>query len=365
MQSTNNDPRTSVFAIYDSACEPGHESLLRAVLGAVPGNSAVAMLADPVGGPVGEVYGLPQTVMESYGSRYWKMDPWAETSGWTWPGEQMLVGSDTVPPARLMDTQYYDEFAGPIRVVRLVTGMFALGPSTHAAVSVHRGLRDPDFGGDECDVFRSLLPHLRRSLQLHRRLNGSLGAEGGFAALDALAFGAVVCDAHGKVLFANRAAEELAAAGAGVVLGGSDTGLRCLSSDDTRELRRAVASAAAGEAGGALAVAGRSGEKVYVLVAPLPRRLGDRRGLVLVALRPASARSALSEADAMRLFDLTRAEARLAVGLVRGATLAALADRFGVSLNTVKTQLAHVGLKTGAASQRDLVRLLSLIPPLR
>jgi DNA-binding CsgD family transcriptional regulator len=67
----------------------------------------------------------------------------------------------------------------------------------------------------------------------------------------------------------------------------------------------------------------------------------------------------------MHLFDLTPAEARLAVGLAQGATFADLAVRFGVSENTLKTQLAQVFLKTETASQRDLMRRLSLIPPLR
>ena len=59
------------------------------------------------------------------------------------------------------------------------------------------------------------------------------------------------------------------------------------------------------------------------------------------------------------LFDLSAAEARIARGIAGGRTLAELADRGGVSVTTVRTQIKAVFGKTGVARQVDLVRLLS------
>jgi len=57
------------------------------------------------------------------------------------------------------------------------------------------------------------------------------------------------------------------------------------------------------------------------------------------------------------LFDLTAAEARLWADLAAGATLADIALRRQVSVNTLRVQLARVFAKTGVHRQADLLRL--------
>jgi DNA-binding CsgD family transcriptional regulator len=53
---------------------------------------------------------------------------------------------------------------------------------------------------------------------------------------------------------------------------------------------------------------------------------------------------------------LSQAEARLLEALVGGTRLGDYAARTGVSLSTVRTQLAQVFLKTGENRQSDLIR---------
>jgi DNA-binding CsgD family transcriptional regulator len=56
------------------------------------------------------------------------------------------------------------------------------------------------------------------------------------------------------------------------------------------------------------------------------------------------------------LFDLTAAEGRLWADLAGGATLAEIAGRRRVSVNTLRVQLARVFNKVGVHRQTDLVR---------
>ncbi len=63
-------------------------------------------------------------------------------------------------------------------------------------------------------------------------------------------------------------------------------------------------------------------------------------------------------------FNLTPAEARVAVALASGHALEDIASRHGVSIVTVRTQLRAVFAKTGTARQADLVRLLATMPSL-
>lgn len=58
------------------------------------------------------------------------------------------------------------------------------------------------------------------------------------------------------------------------------------------------------------------------------------------------------------LFDLTKAEARVAKGIAEGHAPADLARTLGLSVDTVRTQLKSVFAKVGVSRQADLVRLL-------
>jgi len=58
------------------------------------------------------------------------------------------------------------------------------------------------------------------------------------------------------------------------------------------------------------------------------------------------------------LFDLTPAEARITSLLIDGNSVDSISKMQSVSLNTVRTQLKSVFLKTGVDRQVDLVRLL-------
>jgi DNA-binding CsgD family transcriptional regulator len=59
---------------------------------------------------------------------------------------------------------------------------------------------------------------------------------------------------------------------------------------------------------------------------------------------------------------VSAAEARLVSTLFGGGTLAAAAERIGVSLNTAKSQLASVFSKTGAKRQSELIAIVAALP---
>jgi DNA-binding CsgD family transcriptional regulator len=55
---------------------------------------------------------------------------------------------------------------------------------------------------------------------------------------------------------------------------------------------------------------------------------------------------------------LTPAEARIALGVARGETLAAIAAANGISVQTVRTQLKAIFTKTGVHRQAELAILI-------
>ncbi|MGD0144504.1 MAG: helix-turn-helix transcriptional regulator [Rhizomicrobium sp.] len=94
------------------------------------------------------------------------------------------------------------------------------------------------------------------------------------------------------------------------------------------------------------------------------REEGGRHMIVLVTVpEPASV---LPAAMLMEAFGLTAAEARVLAGLMKGHTIAHLAEELRITCRTVKAHLQRLFDKTGTRRQADLVsRVLALTPSFR
>jgi DNA-binding CsgD family transcriptional regulator len=66
----------------------------------------------------------------------------------------------------------------------------------------------------------------------------------------------------------------------------------------------------------------------------------------------------LDEINLVAGFQLTPAEARIALGIARGKTLANIAQLHGISVQTAKTQLKSVFSKTHTHRQAELAVLM-------
>lgn len=106
-------------------------------------------------------------------------------------------------------------------------------------------------------------------------------------------------------------------------------------------------------------LSGPDGE-VVVTLQPLPRRLGVGGEGPAVALRilPTRPRGGGAGEALHRLYGLSRAEVRIAEALADGATVAEMAEAFGVTVNTVRHQLKQVLAKTDGRRQSDVVALV-------
>jgi DNA-binding CsgD family transcriptional regulator len=186
-------------------------------------------------------------------------------------------------------------------------------------------------------------------------------------ALDAYAFGIVICDADRNVQFVNGAAEAMARDGAGLLLLASRR-LGALVPSEGFALARRIREAASCGRGGAIRLTGRSGAMALLgLVTPLPRRLGESGGAghALISLRATEDRPALSEATLAAMFGLSPAQASIALAIFSNRTPEEIALERGVRITTLRSHLAEIFARTGVENQRELVRLLGLLPPLR
>jgi DNA-binding CsgD family transcriptional regulator len=181
--------------------------------------------------------------------------------------------------------------------------------------------------------------------------------------LEALADAVFILGHGGRIRHLNRAAERLLSQAD--VLTSHGGRLTARHSEASGELQRLVVLATRPmglRCGGSMSL-GSIGSRfpLAVRVAPISARLlpiFDPPPSALVTVTDLEAWLQTPEEDLRRLFGLTLAESRTAAAVFDGLSLPQAAERFGVSANTVRTQLKLVFNKTGVTRQADLVKLM-------
>ncbi len=113
----------------------------------------------------------------------------------------------------------------------------------------------------------------------------------------------------------------------------------------------------------------RVGEPAWLAVVPLQRTgpadaLPSSQRAALLVLGKRRVCQALSMQSFARSHGLTSTETAVLEALCEGTAPEEIARRHGVHLCTVRTQINAVRAKTGAASMRDLVRQVAVLPPI-
>ncbi|MDR3435235.1 response regulator [Telmatospirillum sp.] len=203
-------------------------------------------------------------------------------------------------------------------------------------------------------------------LQEPAKATASPQASLGLAALNRLPTGIVVVNGSASVLFMNSLGAEYLAGSGGLSM--SQNGI-CRSNrpQETTELHRLIKEAVEGgedNAAHALSITREDADRpLSVVVAPLPAETGS--GRVAVLLISGLERQPLPSLDTVaKLFDLTEAEARLALLLSEGQRIEDAAERLGITVNSARTYLKRIFSKTDVTRQAELVRLILAAPTL-
>lgn len=182
--------------------------------------------------------------------------------------------------------------------------------------------------------------------------------------LDEIDYGIVVVESHLRVVYANHAARAQLKVmpqlrqERGMLLPHNPA--------DTDRLAAAVR-AAAGQRLRRLLVLGSGAQRCSVSVVPVPAGAGAApRGpaQVLVMLPRREICEPLSIHGYARDHGLSHAESQVLMGLCKGQQPSDIARLQGVAISTVRTQIASLRHKTGAATVADLVQQIARLPPI-
>jgi len=187
------------------------------------------------------------------------------------------------------------------------------------------------------------------------------------ATLDVMAMPILILDAEGHCIDTNAAADRLLAATRLIRISG---GVLVIADQDARrQVADAVKVAAAGAGppsrrATVVALTLEESRRYAAEVTPLSRESERNGGLAALLLQEIGKLQPLPDEILVKLYGLTRAEARLVTLLAQDLSLEDAAAALGVARTTAKTHLQHVFEKTGTKRQQQVIRLaLTAIAP--
>ena len=303
-------------------------------------------------------------MINAYQTVYYKQHPWVAWVRRIVPGS-LVTGNVTTIAPHFMRSEIYNDYCRRLGIFHVIgAGVERKADGAFSIIGLHRDQKSGAFTDSHRRRLTSLMPHVRQALALRETI-GHLNIERGalFSGLQSLKMGVSIVDMNGDLLFANATAEDLFRSQAQLSIRDGRMHLADLRKRHT--LLKAINEAAnvdSGQgagAGGLLCVQLNDERKLWLRVCPLPESVfGEslRVPAAIVFSRHADAEPVALQQWLMRLYGLTRAEARLAEALANGHGLAECSARACVSINTTKTLAKRVYAKTGHHSRSKFVR---------
>ena len=356
--------------IYDAALDL---TLWRDVVGKagrfVGGRAAAIFSKSPIAG-TGNVYydsGIDPYYRDLYFEKYVKLDP-STTGHYFADIGQPIATADLMPYDEFLETQFYKEWVQPQGLVDFVSAVLDKSASSAALFGVFRSERDGVVDDEARRRMRLIVPHIRRAVLVGRLIDLKSAEAATFAdTLDGLSAGICLIDASGRIVHANAACHVILDAGDPFCVTGGRLVARDAEVDQTLQALFAAAGdgdVAIGTQGIALPLTGQDGARYIAHVLPLTSGARRLTGFAYTAVAAVFIRKAALESPAppeviARTYKLTPTELRVLLAIVEVGGVPEVATALGVAETTIKTHLGRLFVKTGAARQADLVKIVA------
>jgi DNA-binding CsgD family transcriptional regulator/PAS domain-containing protein len=318
-------------------------------------------------------HGYDEQSFHPYRNHFIHIDP-LNAALKTRPTGTISTTPQVMPMGSFTKTEYYNDYARPQDIYYAAGGFVARDHSRTALLAVQRSKEMGAFEPHELQQLSMLSDHLQRAFQLSRHF-GQLQQQSHASEqiLEQRPFGVIFFDEFRRPAYLNRRAETLIRLHPQLDIRNGE--LTTNSAEGTRRLSTLihdVIETARGNglsAGGSMQLPTSSAEEPPLTLIVTPLRLsaesfglsGPRFAAALFLGIPGE-RQEINQFLLQDLYNLTPAEARLAVELANGYHLEAISERFCLSKHTVRTQLKAIFMKTETRRQAELVKLLLTLP---
>ncbi|WP_211463210.1 helix-turn-helix transcriptional regulator [Collimonas silvisoli] len=314
------------------------------------------------------VHGIAKEWFESYALEYASEDILAHHMTASPIALFYASNLDLPHPERFPENRFYREWIEPQGVAYAAGGIVLREGAWVTEFFLQRAPEHLAFMREELNEFNQVIPHLQRAIQMRQRFTElQLGHSFMSGSLDVLAMPTLLFDEYSRVVHTNRNANALLSSGISLSIEGghlftSDAAAtRGLNLELTNAIRASRGSGA--ELAGVVLLPRLERLPLMLMIAPL--RLAGAfpvQGAALLFIFDPEMTPTITSDLVRRLFGLSEAEAELAVALCSGKTLDDVAKERGTSMNTIKSQIKSIFLKTGTKRQSELVSLLLASP---
>lgn len=213
--------------LYAAASDPARwPEALRAVAGLLDASRGLIFShqARPEQRGLWVEWQIPPEAAQRYAEHYHAHDIWMQRGHAlkVWVPGRVIVGRDLLADKPFLDSRFYREFLAPQDIRDLCAGVLHDGsepgvPRVH--IAVYRPHAKPRFNAADKARMAALLPHLREATRIGFRLADlEQRLHIAHAAADTILPALVLADRSGRIVFANRPARLLCAAGDGLRL---------------------------------------------------------------------------------------------------------------------------------------------------
>jgi DNA-binding CsgD family transcriptional regulator/PAS domain-containing protein len=346
--------------------------VLERVCGFVSGAASRIYWRDATNSNAETVYswGFEPRFLDIYRERYVALNPLFPASIFIEPGE-VFSSRDLVPADEFQSSRFFREWVSPQGFFDAAIFNIQRYQASAAAFTVITG---KDYGAvDDRLRFRLklLAPHLQRAAMIGREIGRRRQvAQSLEAALDRVEAGVFILDKGGRTVWANRSAGGMLHTGELVLE--DEPRLRLASPEANKRLREGLVAAerAASELpdqqSAFIRMTDRAGTEWTGCLMYLPPQTPTRNAFQQIGpaataalfIRPAELVPATGIEVSAKLHGLTPAEVRVLHAALETDTVAGMADRLGVSVNTVKKHLSSIFAKTGVSRRTALVKMV-------
>jgi len=314
---------------------------------------------------LGHIGKLPLECHERYAERYAVLDPRTQRAA-HWPDQVLWRDETLMTTEELARSPTHQELFPAFDIHRAIgiKNRQVGGGWFTAVITSWPG--HPGFSSEELDLFETLYPHLERAARIRLAVEDvDPIAQSALETIEHLDVGFVVCDRRGRVIYANRHADETLRRAESL-----KTTAGVLTSDITSEsavLGKMIHAACVEGLGADCTITCSDSRPIAICIMPVKALLPSHLSAPLAAVlfRDPSAATTPPPHIIRKMYNLTPGETNLLCHLIRGASLESYSTQYSKSIHTSRTLLKRALDKIDSHRQSHAIStILHSLPPL-
>lgn len=316
-----------------------------------------------------QAVGLDPTYHSAYADLYSADNPWLhDRERFAAPGA-LWTSQELLPDAELIETDFYRYWLRPQNVFHHLFGVIECTNDRVTYIVVGRSYPKGAFWLDHAAMLSRLLPSLAHALRAGRHHHHERRLRKiAFETIDTLPIGVVLISQRGVVAAANRFARDIIDHEDVLFVGSGALGLKLPAGRvRLRDYLSARTSTPRDPTGDLLCLSiPREGRRPLTLLATSLPGTGDPSDddapSAVIFIGDPERPVEIDPRMLIRVYGLSRAEARVAALLATGARLDKVAEDLGLTYETVRKHLKKIFTKTSTERQAELLRTITLGP---